>query len=62
MFQFPDGTWLFLCNMASKTRQTNFSEQGKLLLAELGRDFLEVESKCYISEGEKDGKKSKDPH
>ena len=37
-------------NMASKTsRTTNFSEQGKLLLADLGRDFPEVESKGYDS-------------
>ena len=34
--------------MASKTSQTNLSEQGKLLLAELGRGFLEAESKGYI--------------
>ena len=34
--------------MASKTsRTTNFSEQEKLLLAELGRDFPEVESRGY---------------
>ena len=38
--------WLCLCNMASKpSRTTNFSEQEKLLLAELGRDSPEVESK-----------------
>ena len=37
--------------MASKTSQTNLSEQGKLLLAELGRDFLEVKSKGYIRQG-----------
>ena len=37
-------------NMASKTSRTkNFSEQGKLLLADLGRDFPEVESKGYDS-------------
>ena len=42
--------WLCLCNMASKpSRTTNFSEQEKLLLAELGGDFLEVESKGYDS-------------
>jgi len=36
--------------MASKTRPTiNFSEQEKLFLAELGRDFSEVESKDYDS-------------
>ena len=36
--------------MASKTsRTTNFSEQEKLLLAELGKDFPEVESKGYDS-------------
>ena len=36
--------------MASKpSRATNFSEQKKLLLAELGRDFPEVESKGYDS-------------
>jgi len=36
--------------MASKTSPTtNFSEQEKLLLAELGRDFPEVESKDYYS-------------
>ena len=34
--------------MASKTSQVNFSEQGKLLFAELVRDFLEVESEGYI--------------
>ena len=34
--------------VASKTsRTTNFSEQEKLLLAELGRDFPEVEGKDY---------------
>jgi len=34
--------------MASKTScTTNFSEQEKLLLAELGKDFPEVESKGY---------------
>ena len=42
----------------SKTSQTNLSEQGKLLLAELGRDFLEVESKGYIWQ-ENVGKKAK---
>ncbi|KAK2567420.1 Myb/SANT-like DNA-binding domain-containing protein 3 [Acropora cervicornis] len=36
--------------MASKmSRKTNFSEQEKLLLAELGNDFPEVESKGYDS-------------
>ena len=40
--------WLFLYNMASKTSQTNLSEQGKLLLAELGTGFLEAESKGHI--------------
>ena len=36
--------------MASKpSRTTNFSEQEKLLLAELGGDFPEVESKGYDS-------------
>ena len=36
--------------MTSKTSRTaNFSEQEKLLLAELGRDFPEVESKGYDS-------------
>ena len=36
--------------MASKmSRTTNFSEQEKLLLAELGKDFPEVESKGYDS-------------
>ena len=34
--------------MASKTSQINLSKQGKLLLAKLGRDFLEVESKGHI--------------
>ena len=34
--------------MASKmSRTTNFSEQEKLLLVELGKDFPEVESKGY---------------
>ena len=45
--------------MASKTSQTNLGEQGKLLLAELGRGFLEVESKAYIWQenvGKKKGK------
>ena len=44
--------------MASKKSQTNLSEQGKLLLAELGRDFLEVESKGHIWQ-ENVGKKAK---
>ena len=36
--------------MASKmSRTTNFSEQEKLLLAELGKDFPEVENKGYDS-------------
>ena len=36
--------------MVSKmSRTTNFSEQEKLLLAELGKDFPEVESKGYDS-------------
>ena len=36
--------------MTSKTsRTTNFNEQEKLLLAELGKDFPEVESKGYDS-------------
>ena len=36
--------------MASKpSRTTNFNEQEKLLLAELGRDFPEVESKGFDS-------------
>ena len=35
-------------HMASKTSRTaNFSKQEKLLLAELGRDFPEVESRGY---------------
>ena len=43
--KFPDSG---LCVMASKTsRTTNLSEQEKLLLAELGRDFPEVEGKGY---------------
>ena len=46
--KFPDSGCL--CNMTSKTsRTTNFSEQEKLLLAELGKDFPEVESKGYDS-------------
>ena len=49
-------TWLLKQLEANK-----FSEQGKLLLAELGRDFLEVESKCYISEQENDGEKEQRP-
>ena len=37
--------------MASKTSPTtNFSEQEKLLLAELGKNFPEVEGKGYDSE------------
>ena len=36
--------------MASKSgRTTNFSEEEKLLLAELGREFPEVENKGYHS-------------
>ena len=36
--------------MASKpNRRANFSEQKNVLLAELGRDFPEVESKGYDS-------------
>ena len=36
--------------MASKmSRTTNFSEQEKLLLAELGKDFPEVESKAMTA-------------
>ena len=36
--------------MASKmSRKTNFSEQEKLLLAKLGKDFPEVESKGFDS-------------
>ena len=36
--------------MVSKmSRTTNFSEQEKLLLAKLGKDFPEVESKGYDS-------------
>ena len=36
--------------MASKSgRTTNFSEEEKLLLAELGREFPEVENKGYDS-------------
>ena len=36
--------------MASKSgRTTNFSEEEKLLLAELGREFPEVDSKGYNS-------------
>ena len=42
--------------MASKTSQTNLSEQGKFLLAELGRDFLEVESTGYMT-GKRWGKR-----
>ena len=45
--------------MAFKTSQTNSSEQGELLLAELGRNFLEVESIGYTWQenvGEKKGK------
>ena len=45
--------------MASKTSQTNLSEQGKLLLVELGRDFLEVESKGHIRQENRVGKKGK---
>ena len=37
--------------MTSKTsRATNFSKQEKLLLAELGKDLPEVESKGYDSD------------
>ena len=36
--------------MASKmSRTTNFSEQEKLLLAELGKDFPEVEAKAMTA-------------
>ena len=42
--------------MASKTSQTNLSEQGKLLLVELGRGFLEVESKGQENRVAKKGK------
>ena len=46
--------------MASKTSQTNFREQGKRFLAELGTDFLEVESKLKaIYDRETLGKKAK---
>ena len=45
--------------MASKpSRTTNFNEQEKLLLAELGRDFPEVESKGVMTE-QNVGKKDK---
>ena len=50
--QFPDSGYF------SATWLLNFSEQGKLWLAELGRDFPEVESKGYISQ-ENVGKKAK---
>ena len=50
--------WLFLYNMASKTSQTNLSEQGKLLLAELGRDFLKWKAKA-IHDRKTLGKKGK---
>ena len=45
--------------MASKTSQTQISaiEQGKLLLAELGRDFLEWKAKA-IYDRKKLGKKA----
>lgn len=42
--------WLCLCNMASKTSCiTSFAKQENLLLAQLGRDFPDVESKGYDS-------------
>ena len=45
---FPDNGCV--CRMTSKPNcRTNFSEQKNVLLAELGRDFPEVESKGYDS-------------
>ena len=41
---YVSATWLL-----KTSRTTNFSEQEKLLLAELGKDFPEVESKGYDS-------------
>ena len=51
IFRMPiSRQWLFLCNMASKTiKQISAIEQGKLLSAILGREFLEVEGKGYRS-------------
>ena len=43
--------------MASKSgRTSNFREQEKLLLAELGREFPDVENKGYDSKTDKEGK------
>ena len=49
---FPDSgcvSAIWLLNQVAPSRTTNFSEQEKLTLAELGRDFPEVESKGYES-------------
>ena len=46
--QFPDSGYFSTTWLLEQVTKTNLSEQGKLLLAELVRDFLEVESKGYI--------------
>ena len=44
----PDSGYFSTTWLLKQVTQTNLSEQGKLLSAELVRDFLEVESKGYI--------------
>ena len=57
MFKFIIKTWLnYVARVNALPAELlriqisrNFREQEKLLLAQLGRDFWEVESKCYVS-------------
>ena len=46
--QFPDSGYFSATWLPKQVKQISVIEQGKLLLAELGGDFLEVEGKCYL--------------
>ena len=56
--QFPDSGYFSETWIPKQVKQISAIEQGKLLLAELDRDFLEVEGKGYLRQ-EKVGKKGK---
>jgi len=43
--KFPDSGYVSADTVSKASRTTNFSKQEKLLLVELGRDFLGMESK-----------------
>ena len=44
----PDSGYFSATWLPKQVKQISVIDQGKLLLAELGGDFLEVEGKCYL--------------